>query len=87
MRWGNPWRVEGKGTPWAQLVDPAGDPIGTGGTVMAIGTMGLSLAAHKARRGRENDKRLYIEVHQNGMIERSGSLLHGGKDYSHVPRT
>lgn len=86
MGWGSPWRVEGKGATWAQLLDPAGDPIGTGGTVVAIATLGLSLATHKSRRGRENDRRLYIEVHPNGMIERSGSLVHSGKDYSHVPR-
>ena len=86
MGWGSPWKIEGKGKTWAQLVDPAGDPIGTGGTVMAVATLGLSLATHKGRRGRQNDKTLYIEVHPNGMIERSGSLLYGGKDYSHVPK-
>lgn len=84
--WTSPYKIHARGPTWAQLVDPAGDPIGTGGTVMAIATLGLSLATAPIRRGRDNDKTLYIEVHPNGMIERSGSLLHGGKDYSHVPR-
>lgn len=86
MGWGSKYRIESRGTTWAQLVDPAGDPIGTMGTVMALGTLGLSLLTAPTRRGRDNDKRLYIEVHPNGMIERSGTLLNGGKDYSHVPR-
>lgn len=81
------FRVENKGSTWASLVNPAGDPIGTGGTVAAFATLGLSLMAHKGRRGRENDKTLYIEVHPNGVVESSGnSFLLAGTDYAHVPR-
>lgn len=82
---GSPWSVQAQGPTWAQLVDPAGDPIGTGGTVMAVATLGLSLAATPARRGRNNDKHLYIDVEPNGTVNRSGSLLYGGTDYSNVP--
>ncbi len=83
--WGSPWKIQAQGPTWAQLVDPAGDPIGTGGTVMAVATLGLSLAATPARRGRNNDKHLYIDVEPNGTVNRSGSLLYGGTDYSNVP--
>lgn len=83
--WGSPWKVQAQGPTWAQLVNPAGDPIGTGGTVMAVATLGLSLSTAKARRGRENDKHLYIDVEPNGTVNRAGSLLYGGVDYSNVP--
>lgn len=82
---GSPWSVQAQGPTWAQLVNPAGDPIGTGGTVMAVATLGLSLSTAKARRGRENDKHLYIDVEPNGNVNRSGSLLYGGSGYSNVP--
>lgn len=83
--WTHPWSVQNRGATWATLVDKAGDPIGTGGTVMAIGTLGLSLAATPIRRGRNNDKYLNVEVLPNGTIARSGSLIFGGTDYSNVP--
>lgn len=80
------FKVESKGDFWVSMTSPAGDPIGTGGSVMAIATLGLSLLTAKSRRGRENDKNIYIEVLSNGMVETSGnSLLLSGKDYSRVP--
>lgn len=84
--WSTPWSVRERGATWEHLVDPAGDPIGTGGTVAAVATLGLSLAATPVRRGRNNDKHLNIEVLPNGTIERTGSLIYGGTDYSNVPK-
>lgn len=83
--WGSPWSCRERGATWAVLADPAGDPIGTGGTVMAVATLGLSLAATPIRRGRNNDKYLNIEILPNGTVERTGSLLYGGTDYGNVP--
>lgn len=82
---GSKWRIDAKGPHWAQLVNPAGDTLGTGATVVAIFTLGLSLVFAPTRRGRNNDKTMYIEVLQNGIIETSGTLL-AGKNYDHVPR-
>lgn len=85
-KWSSPWSCRERGTTWAVLVDPAGDPIGTGGAIMAVGTLGLSLATAPIRRGRDNDKYLNIEILPNGTVERTGSLLYGGTDYSNVKK-
>lgn len=78
------WHVQRRDANGATLINPAGDPIGMGGTVMAFATLGLSLMAHKPRRGRENDKYQEIYVHPSGMVETTGDWLLSGKDYRYM---
>ena len=80
------FNLDNRGDTWASMTSPAGDPIGTGGTVMAIATLGLSLMTAKARRGRENDKSISISVRPNGMVAITGdSWMLAGEDYTNVP--
>lgn len=83
--WSSPWSVQERGKTSCTLIDKAGDPIGTGGVFMGLATLGTSLATAPIRRGRDNDKHLSINVSPNGTVERTGSLLYGGVDYSNVP--
>ena len=81
------FKLDNKGDTWASMTSPAGDPIGTGGTVMAMATLGLSLTTAKTRRGRENDKNIAISVRPNGVVAiTGGSWMLAGEDYNNVPK-
>lgn len=69
----------------ASLVLRAGDPIGTGGTVAAVATLGLSLATAPARRGRDNDKSVMLRVYENGAVEQVDGPFKS-LNYSRVPK-
>lgn len=69
----------------ASLVSPAASPMGIGGFVAGVLTLGLAWVFTPVRRGKENDKPLYLEVKPNGVVSTTGKYG-ASQDYEHVPK-
>lgn len=71
----------------ASLVSPAASPMGIGGFVLGICTLGLSWLFMPARRGKDNDRTLHVDVGRNGLISVTSNGMFGdSQDNRFVPR-